>query len=650
MERNWTYIERTGNAGMPTRPPRFKDLGEHSIEIFTRELIQNSLDAQFDKDKPVSINIKIEEWNKNDIEGFFKIIGKEHLNAYEKSYEKAIADVKPKMTEGIHLIKNKKQKTFALTIEENNCIGLTGSVRGLAKKSNFNSLMRKVDDNEAKKELSNSGGTWGKGSSVFVYSSDLWMWFCYTLLSQPNTEDDIIAQKTRFIGRAMLSPYYSIEDDKGYWGDSWFCRKKTDSFPYVNEEADSYAEIFGLDKRVNSPGCTFLIPFFNTFLIDPKLPEVINEFRNQVLINWFIPIYDGDLEVSISDNSKVIFKIDKEYLKSVNQLKFKLQILDWYKEGCPPDENFICETYEIEIPALKKDYIGLHNKFAAKKQKVKLDLVIRKIDENEDFENSWNTTNKVYLTRNKGMLVDNFKPFDLNSIQTESILFTGLLSKSEDDKAKKQHLDLFLAYSENPAHNKWCTTSQDYNSCFLDFFDGRNPTPEGVVRKIFDEIYKSFKRLFDEEKKPETSKDICSLFKKIAKLRITGESSGGRSLYSMRTPSNITNPIIDENGKYIFTYLIKSNIKEDTIAVSFKPLLKSLEGETDKEFDLLGIPDFKDLILKDESEDLLIEGDLILFPLEEKLIEITTCRIDGVPAFKNLETFIKSNAKLYKHE
>jgi len=649
MERNWTYSYKPGSAGLPSRPPRFKDLGDHSIEIFVRELIQNSLDAQLDSSKPVSINIKVEEWNKSDINDFFTLIGKNYLAAFEKSYSEAITDVKPKMAPGIRLINGEQQKSFALTIEENNCIGLTGPVAG--KKSNFNSLIRKTDDNEEKKEsLSNSGGTWGKGSSIFVYSSDLWMWFCYTFLSKPNIEGSATAEKTRFVARAILSPYYDEITKRGYLGDTWLCKEDTDVYPYANEDADELAEIFGITKRTESPGCTFFIPFFNTFLVNPKLNNVIEEFHDQVLKNWFIPIYKENLVVSISNNDGVLYTIDKNYLKNIAQLKFKLEILDWQKQGCPPNDKFIWENYELDVPALKKEYIGLNNKFAEKKQKVKFDLLIRKIDEDEDFDKSWDTTNKVYLTRNKGMLVDNYSPFELDGIRTESILFGGLLSISETDMLKKRHMDLFLAYAENPAHNKWCESSKDYNSCFLDFFEGRNPLPETQIGKIFTEIYRSFKKLFDDEKKPETSKDICSIFKKIAKLKITGESAGGKSLYSMRTPSNITNPIIDEDGRYIFTYLIKSNVKEKSISVTFKPLLQSLEGETDKGFELLGISEFKNLILTDETEDSIIDGELILSPQQEKLIEIKTCKISGIPAFKNLETIIKSNAKLNTNE
>lgn len=646
MKKGWVYIDRKGNAGLPTRPPRFKDLGEHSIEIFIRELIQNSLDACFDENKPVTVKIKVEDWDKNDIDNFFTIIGKEHLNKFAESYEKAITDVKPKMINGQNLISGIKKNSFGLVIEENNCIGLTGSVKGIDRKSNFSSLIRKVDDNEAKKELTSSGGTWGKGSSIFAYSSELWLWFCYTLLSQPNKEDDGTNQIKRFIGRGVLSPYYSIDTDTGYFGDCWFCEENSDAFPYVNQEADNYAELFGLNVRRSEPGCTFFIPFFNTFLDHPEINNVINEFREQVLKNWYIPIYNEDLIVIISNKKGESFKIDKSYLSKVEQLKFKLEILDWYKQDLPSNEKFIKESYDIDVPALKVDYINKNNRYASEKNKIKVDLVIRKIDEDESFNNEWETCNKVALTRNRGMLISDHKPFDLKSINTESILFGGLLSRSEISADKRRHLDLFLAYSENPAHNKWCDKKQDYNSCFLDYFEGKRP--EAFIGKIFDKIFDSFKRLFDQEHEPETTKDICSVFKKIAKLKIAGNTSSGPSLFSLKTPADTSNPTIDNEGRFNYKYLISSNSETNDIEVDFKSSLNSLEGEVSGDFDILGISDFKNISLLDENHQVISTGEnpkIFLTPTESRVIRIRTCKIIGNKYFKNLEPIIKSTAK-----
>ncbi len=655
MKENWFYLEKIGNAGLPARPPRIKDLGEHSIEIFVRELIQNSLDARLGDDIPVTINIKIEEWSKEAIDTFFSLISNDHLNKFSESYAypNIPADVKPKMKGGYQLIKGQRKKSFGLIIEEENCIGLTGSVTGIDGKSNFNSLIRKIDDNQAKKELTNSGGTWGKGSSVFAYSSELWMWFCYTCLSTPYKEDEGIIHHKRFIGRGVLSPYYNTTSKKGYFGDCWFCKPNTDAFPFVNDEADSYAEVFGFDIRKNKKGTTFFIPFFNPFLNEPNLEDVKKEFHDQVLKNWYIPIFNGELIVTLSDNSGNKIKIDKKYLSGIEQLKFKLEILNWSSNGCPPDEKMIKETYDVEVPGLKDDYVNDKNSFAAQKQKIKLDLLIRIIDEDEIFNNEWGTCNKVALTRNRGMLIDDHIPFDLKSIKTESILFTGLLSKSEPDLNKRKHLDLFLAYSENPAHNKWCNSSRDYNSCFLDFFEGKRPAPEYYINKIFDEIYKSFKKLFDQEQQPETSKDICSIFKKIAKLRIAGGISGGPSLFSLRTPASITNPLIENSGEFIFQYIIKSNIEISNIEIDFKSIINSLEGETSSDFDVLGVPEFKNIYLLDEQNQTISFGEnpkIKILPLEEKIIKVKTCKILGNRNFKNLDPRIKASAKKITNE
>lgn len=651
MKKSWVYVDRKGNAGLPTRPPRFKDLGEHSIEIFIRELIQNSLDARFDESKPVTIKIKVEDWDKTEIDNFFSLIGIDHLNRFSESFDKAITDVKPKMSNGHKLITGKKRESFGLIIEENNCIGLTGSVKGIDRKSNFSSLIRKVDDNEAKKELTNSGGTWGKGSSVFAYSSELWLWFCYTLLSEANNADTGIFQTKRFIGRGVLSPYYSIETDTGYFGDCWFCEEKSDAFPYVNEDADKYAELFGLDVRRTEPGCTFFIPFFNTFLETPEIKSVFNEFREQVLKNWYIPIFNETLIVILSNKKGESLRIDKSYLSSVEQLKFKLEILNWYKQDLPSDDKFIKETYEIEVPALKADYINKNNRYASEKNKIKIDLVIRKIHEDESLNDDWETCNKVALTRNRGMLITDHKPFDLKSINTESILFGGLLSRTEKDDEKKRHLDLFLAYSENPAHNKWCDKKQDYNSCFLDYFDGKRP--EVFIGKIFDKIFDSYKRLFDQEIQPETTKDICSVFKKIAKLKIAGNTHGGPSLFSLKTPADTTNPTIDSEGRFNYKYQIHSNTENSNIEISFKSSLDSLEGEVSGDFEILGIGDFKFLELLDDDYVILSSGEnpkIYLSSQETKIIRIRTCKILGNKAFKNLEPLIKSTAKKVGNE
>jgi hypothetical protein len=486
----------------------------------------------------------------------------------------------------------------------------------------------------------------------------MWTWFCYTQLSVPwNDTDGNITHSKRFMGRCMIAPFYDKPIKESYLGDGWFCKPDTQAFPYVNEDADEMANIFELDLRTES-GCTFLIPFLNPLIersdnscFDaPTIENVFSEFRKQILRNWFIPIYNKQLKVEIECKDQTI-SVDKDYLtKEVPELKFKIEILKWYQDECPPNKNFIRKTIEVDVPGLQKDFVNIFNRFASDKERVKLDLIIRVLSEDEDYENHWGTKNAVALTRNKGMIVTHYEEATKflersSDFRTESILFTGLLSQSENDVNKRKHLDLFLAYAENPPHNNWCSSDKDVS--YLEFFEGRRP--DKTVRDIYDRIYGAFKELFNEDKVQPTNKDICSIFKKLARLKTTGDEGAGKALYYMRTPDGVTNPeIIGGRYNFEFKFVHSENVPED-IRVDFKGFIESLEGETDKDFDKLGIPDFENIELFDKSGNTIDNGknpSILLSPGHPLTVRIRTCNIDSNSRFKNLMPIIKTTGKI----
>lgn len=660
MPNYWYYRKQTGDAGLNRKPPRLKDLGEHSVRIFVREVIQNNLDAA-QEDKAVTVEIKIHEWKKSEIQAFFDFIGKEHIDLLKKSAADPDPSVSPYLKDCIEIINTRKKSSFSVVVEETNCIGLLGPVReSRNEKSHFDALMRKVENNEAKKETTNTGGTWGKGSSIFTYTSHLWTWFSYSCLSTPWHDKRVnIEHKRRFIGRCMLAPFFEEENNDSYLGDGWFCdtekfdgNKLEDGYPFVNSEADDFAQKLGLNKRA-TPGTTFFIPFFNPRLEngiqDVTEDSLYKEFVEQVLQNWYIPIFNELLAVKVTCESQNVL-IDKNYLHTIPELKFKLHLLDWYENGCPPeDKRFIKEQIEIEVPALKEDYLNEKTLFAKERQKVKADLIIRLLDEDEDFDDNWETVNKVALCRNRGMLVDNEALFENKTLRTESILFGGLMAQYETSPDKKKHLDLFLAYSENPAHTTWCRTANDYDRCFLDRFEGRRPKPEASINHLFNEIYRVFKKLLEEDIEHKENKDICTVFKKLAKLRSKGADSGGKPLFYMRSLSDE----VDNEGRYIYTKKIISAAEENEIEVFFKSYIDSLEGEWDKNFDNLGISDFSNIQILNEKDEVIDDGvnpRLRLMPNEEAIIKIKTCKIDSNPFFKNVEPFIKAYAKDLDYE
>ncbi|MEJ7683735.1 MAG: hypothetical protein WKG06_38915 [Segetibacter sp.] len=282
-------------------------------------------------------------------------------------------------------------------MRKNNTIGLTGSVLGVDDKSNFDSLLRKTDNNEAKQGIGITGGTWGKGSSIFTFTSKLWMWFAYSTLSAPWKDLEAgVTHERRFMGRCLIAPFYNKLEKLSFTGDGWYSESKhgNEPYPFINEDADLLAEALGVDKRIDD-GTTFIIPFFNAFIDEPNEQNIIKEFYDKILQNWFIPLYDGLLKVTVAGPSET-YEIDKKAIIECKGLRYKIEILEWYRLGCPKRKNLYLETLPLEAPALFSEYINKHNQFAKKKQKIQADLAIRIIDEAEDYNDEWNTVNKVF--------------------------------------------------------------------------------------------------------------------------------------------------------------------------------------------------------------------------------------------------------------
>ncbi len=656
MQTHWHYRTQKGDAGLNRKPPRFKDLGEHSIRIFVREVLQNNMDAA-DNGNPITVGITISEWGKKEISSFFDFVGEDHIQLLKKSGSYPDPAVAPYLKECLEIISGKKNTSFLIIVEETNCIGLLGPIReSQTEKSHFDALMRKVENNEAKKETTNSGGTWGKGSSIFTYTSQLWTWFSYSHLSTPWLDKETnILHSRRFIGRCMLAPFFDEKTNESYLGDGWFCKKdhKIDAYPFINEEADKFASQLGVQINHNKPGTTFYVPFFKPVLENGNekvsVEAVKDEFVEQILQNWFIPIFNNALTINLTIGTRTI-TISKSFLSTVPQLKFKLQILEWYEKGCPPDKRFHRESIEVEVPALRENWLDNKTDFAKERQKVHSDLVVRVLDEDEDFNDSWSTINKVALCRNKGMIIVDEEAIQSTSFRAESIFFGGLLANSEASLAKRRHLDLFLAYAENPAHNTWCRYPSDYDRCFLERFERTRSKPESSIKYLFNEIYGVFKKLLGDEAEQSENKDICSVFKKLARLKSKGDESGGKALFLMRT---VEEPVVDHEGRYVFSKRVISNVNDGDIEVYFKTFIDSLEGEKDKDFDSLGITEFTNLELIDAKGAVIEEGDnpkIYLMPEQEMTIKIRTCKIEKNSHFKNLEPLIKATAIKTEHE
>lgn len=658
MESRWVFRHQIGDAGFDPRSSRIKDLGEHSIKTFVREFIQNSLDVRRDKTKPVHISFNVRSMDDGDLKALKLGLGEEFLDMFSMSYEEAQLDEKEKLKLGNDILFNSK-RGYSLIIKESNCVGLTGPEQITRKtdRSNYDALCRKVNTNI--KDDINSGGTWGKGSSIYTYSSLIRTWFAYSILSEPHSD-----HKRRFVGRSQLAPFvnYNKAPVTAYFGEGWFCRKEDDEsrsgLPLINDFADRFADLFSIPRReVDDYGTTFYIPAFNPNLDGESIESINKEILKQVLINWFIPLSEGKLTVGLEVEDAPVF-IDKIFLNSIPQLKYKLEIMDWYSKGKPDDDRFFIEPIKLSLPSLKSAFQNTGKVKSADRQKeAVLDLVIRKLEDHEEFDDSWNTVNKVALVRGEnGMFISHHFPganfLSEQKIRTESILFSGLMSTASDIDVKR-HADLFLAYAENPDHTEWCTEENKVNSLsYLERFDefigkgGKRIKPSKIIKDLLNNsLFNSFKNFFQESREIEAGSEINQLFQKLAALKVSGMGKVKENIVSIRRNPRFVYPEIDTAGRFIYHYIIRI-IKEDSAAeVSLKPALDSWEGEI-SDFSELGVPEYENIdILDDETGKVIDAGSnpqiSLTVQMPEIKVGIRTCSITSNPAFHNLQPKIK---------
>jgi hypothetical protein len=619
------YKISPGTAGNSDIPERYDDLPSHNIEVFQSENIQNILDAKSKNKAFVEIHYEIKKLESEDRQKLKKLLGNDFFRMLLKSFELCQSDDIEEQVEKVELALKHEDKWHSLIITEKNTTGLIGDEGGREKGSKYHALMRHINKSE-KDDI--SGGTFGKGSSVYTYCSGLWLWFAYTILETKSNNT-----RARFIGRGMLAPFIDNEDCQSYTGPLWYARRekkeelikgnKQQGLPYVDYEAHEQAEKFGLKRRLdNEPGTTYLIPVFWPDGIsenEMNSEKISNELKREIIKRWFVPIYNESLRcfIKIYGEEDSVIQITKNDLESIPELKYKLEILNWYNGGADPnDKRFKRQQIKIDLPLLiksqqKKAEEKFGKKIGNKKISAQVDLVIRHLsDEEKKFtgfldEENRGTINRIALIRNKGMIVNHF-PYnsrqkdDLKNIvgenNFEGILFAGKMSKLKQPDDATNLLEIFLSYAENPAHNEWVSNDRDLNRCHLKRFEERPfPAPVSRLKSIFDKIYSIIQDFYPKDDKPPAKNEICSFWRRLYKLPAAGSSKGGESGFTYETIAEG----FDDEGRYFWKLNLSSTNSEKLIRLQFGHYLNSLEGSIKKqdEFKELGIPEFNELLV-----------------------------------------------------
>lgn len=666
------YKISPGTAGNSDIPERYDDLPSHNIEVFQSENIQNILDAKSKNASFVEIHYEIKKLRPEERQRLKNLLGKDFFKMLSKSFDKCQSDDIEEQAEKVKLALKNEDKWHALIITEKNTTGLIGDEGGIEKGSKYHALMRHTNKSE-KDDI--SGGTFGKGSSVYTYCSGLWIWFAYSVLETSSNNT-----KARFIGRGMLAPFIDYDACQSYTGPLWYAREekieelikgnKQQGLPFKNIEAHEQAKQFGLNPRLDTePGTTYLIPVFWPDGIEESemtSENIANELKREIIKRWFVPIYNETLRCFIKQDGdeESVIKITKNELESIPELKHKLEILNWYNNGADKsDKRFKRQQIKIELPTLiksqqKKAEEKFKKKIGHKKVSAKVDLVIRNLSEEEnrfvgflDEENK-GTVNRIALIRNKGMVVNHF-PYntrqkdDLKKMigdnNFEGVLFAGKMSKLDQADDEINLLEMFLGYAENPAHNEWINNDRDLNRCHLKRFEERPyPTPVSRVKALFDKIQSIIQEFYPKDDLPPSKNEICSFWRKLYKLPSAGANKGGDAGFSYETISEG----FDDEGRYTWKLKLKSTNPDKQIRLQFDHYLNSLEKSFRKaeEFDELGIPEFNELLVLENGklvDEVVLEYDKEFEQGIAKVIQIKTCSLANNNLFKNMSPVLE---------
>lgn len=660
-----------GTAGNSDIPERYDDLPSHNIEVFQSENIQNILDAKSTNSEFVEIHYEIVKLDKHQKQNLESLLGEDFFKMLRKSFDKCEAQDIEDQVERVKLALENPDKWYSLIVTEKNTTGLIGAETGKEKGSKYHALMRHTNKSE---KDGVAGGTFGKGSSVYTYTSGLWLWFAYSVLETP-WEDS----RVRFIGRGMIAPFIDWEAGQSYVGPLWYARPETNKdkvngieqqgLPYLNARAHQEAAKFGMPKRNDDDfGTSYLIPIFWPEGINIKelnANTLARKLKQEIIKRWFVPIYNGHLKcfIKVREEETAEMKIVKEELMEIPELKYKLEIIDWYNSGAnTSDKRFKKGEIEVKVPILKKAQQKeaakrYGKKIGHKQSKVKMDFVVRVLSDEEKLFSGFadpdevGTVNRVALIRNKGMVVNHF-PYDskksalkdiIGENNFEAILFGGKTCLTNRSTEEIDHLEMFLSYAENPAHNEWIHNSPDVHRCHLKRFeDTPTPYPVSRVNAIFTRIYSLISEFFPKDDKPPTKKEICSFWRNLYKLPSSGDRQGGETLFSYETLEEG----FDKEGRYSWRFNFIALKAEKRVKLNFHHYLNSHEGpiKKDEEFAELGISEFRELHIIEDGmtvKEVSLEYDHTRDMGIPKEIIIKTCKITGNHLFKNMSPILE---------
>lgn len=392
MNINWNFPESNYSQRLGISEAGIETFRGSLFSSLAKEICQNSLDAIFDSNHPVSIEFSKFEIDTSAIPGF------DSLNDALISCLECESDTKAKKFFENACKKMRSKKINVLRVSDFNTTGLKGAKEP---QNSINPWQSLIKSSGISNKSGTSGGSYGIGKSAPFACSEIRTIF-YTTFDTDNT------LATQGVSRLISFPTKNNSDKFtqgiGYYGE-------------IEKNGPIFEEL-NLDPNFNRRGTTGTDLYIIGFLENSKWKE---ELIFSILENFLIAIYNNNLTVKIDDviiSSSTLYNVINNF--KINEKKnYKKSIGDYY--------NVLISTTEFD-----------HNLDSFYSEETFKDLGEFELRILYDDLNR-----RVLMSRSNGM-----KIFDLDRLPSVLKFSAVFILKSEK-------LNSYFREMETPQHNNW---------------------------------------------------------------------------------------------------------------------------------------------------------------------------------------------------
>lgn len=422
---------------------------KHSIDTFTREVIQNSLDATVGRPSKLSLKFRLIRLKGQDLQRFQEIIQWSALHDHIRSAALGASKqrIGHRLKQGLEQVEQERFLDW-LIVEEHGTSGLTGPETG---DGSFAALCRNNFDSQQKNMA--AGGSFGLGKAALWIASRV----STVLFSSAVHGSDLPNGKTnpRVFGRTEL--VWHRHEGIDYAGPGWF-GQPDQAHDQINSAWCNYLWLreIGLDRPAGVSGTSIgIVGFHDADSETTPTPEKLLEKLANSAAKWYFPVMaDGRLSVATefydslqslaSRRPAKAFTVDPNtdlgpWITTLEKLPVASEEADLRLPG-----ETVVRNVPLKIPAPKdappRTVETVH--FAK--------LLVTKLPPDSQIQNG----QTIGMLRGRGMIVQYRDPRSnlLSSSSFIAILLAGTAAgSSRDDEVA----EAFLRIAEPPAHDRW---------------------------------------------------------------------------------------------------------------------------------------------------------------------------------------------------